>query len=102
MTLELHPEARQEYLASIEWYEKQVEALGAEFSQEIENTFDRILEAPERYRVADSNLRVIKVPRFPFSIIYRWDPDRSHVLVITVFHHKRLPVSWQNRSSRLD
>ena len=97
MTLELHPEARNEYLASVEWYERQVDGLGTEFSLEIEKTFDRILADPERYRLADKVLRVIKVQRFPYSIFYRWDFDQSHIFVTTVFHHKRHPGSWQNR-----
>lgn len=102
MTLELHPEARKEYLASIEWYQNQVEGLGAEFSQEIEKSLDRILADPERYRLADKILRVIKVPRFPYSIFYRWDSGQARVLVTTVFHHRRHPDSRQKRSSGQD
>lgn len=97
MKLELHPEARREYLASIAWYENQVDGLGAEFSREIESSFDRILEEPERFRLADKVIRVIKGPRFPCSVFYRWDSDRAHILVTSVFHRKRHPGSPQNR-----
>ena len=97
MTLELHPEARKEYLASIVWYEKQVEDLGAEFFREIEKSFDRMLADPERYRLVDKLLRVIKVPRSPYSIFYRWNFDQSHIFVTTAFHHERHPDSRQKR-----
>ena len=99
MTLELHPEARNEDLASIEWYDMQVDGLGAEFSREVETSFDRILEDPGRYQIADKILRVIKVVRFPYSIFYRWDCDLSHIFVTSIFHHKRHSGSWQNRTT---
>jgi len=97
MTIELLPQAQNEYLAAIEWYEQQGEGLGAEFSQEVEKSFDRISSAPERYRLADKILRVIRLDRFPYSIFYRWDSARSHLLVTSIFHHRRRPSSWLGR-----
>jgi len=97
MSIELLPLAQHEYLAAIEWYEHQAEGLGAEFSQEVEKSFDRISSAPARYRLADEILRVIRVDRFPYSIFYRWDCARSHILVTSIFHHRRRPGSWLGR-----
>ena len=94
---ELHPQAENEYLAAIEWYELQAERLGEEFSQEVEKSFDRILANPERYRLTDKILRVIRVDRFPYSIFYHWDSRRSQILVTSVFHHRRRPDSLLNR-----
>lgn len=97
MSIALLPQAENEYLAAIEWYERQGEGLGAEFSQEVEKSFDRISSAPERYRLAGKLLRVIRVDRFPYSIFYRWDSARSLLLVTSIFHHRRRPGSWLGR-----
>jgi len=98
MSLELHPEAMAEYLSAIAWYNEKTSGLGSEFSEEIEKAFDRIEMHPERYRFANQVLRVSQVERFPYSIFYHWNGDSSQILVTSVFHHKRHPKFWQNRS----
>ena len=57
MTYDFHPEASLEYREAATFYETRRAGLGAAFTLEVEAAIDRIIEAPERWRVVEQDVR---------------------------------------------
>src|SRR5439155_26615387 len=80
MRLIYHPDAETELIKAARYYESRVATLGAQFLDEADGAVAKILEAPERWRIIEENVRSYPMPRFPYSIYYRAFPDRVHIL----------------------
>jgi plasmid stabilization system protein ParE len=97
MTYAFHPEARLEYIDAAAFYESRRPGLGAAFSREIEATIDRILEAPERCRVIEQDVRRCLTHTFPYGILYTVEDDS--ILIVAIAHGSRKPGYWNQRIS---
>jgi plasmid stabilization system protein ParE len=97
MTLPLvfRPAAQAEFDAAAVWYENQRPGLGDDFVAEVKQVLDTIASHPERFAVADGDVRGAPVTRFPYYVYYRVKPNQ--VVVIAVFHASRDPAIWQGR-----
>ncbi|MEK6279136.1 MAG: type II toxin-antitoxin system RelE/ParE family toxin [Acidobacteriota bacterium] len=97
MTYSFHPDARLEYKEAAVFYENRRSGLGAAFTKEIESAIDRVLQAPERWRVVDQDVRRCLVHTFPFGILYTIESDS--ILIVSVMHLRRKPNYWRARLS---
>ncbi len=71
MRLEIHFEAREEFLQATQFYEAQVPGLGQRFINEIERCQKALLEAPLIGQPYGRRLRKFTVSdNFPYSIVY--------------------------------
>jgi toxin ParE1/3/4 len=95
MRVTLRPEARAEVLTARGWYDQQVRGLGRDFARAVDNAIESIRRNPGAFQRIDVDCRRILLKRFPYSLIYRVDPD--NLLVVAVFHHSREPGLWQKR-----
>jgi len=99
MQFELHPEAREEFLAATYWYEAQVPGLGVRFVAEIERCLTLILEAPQIGSPLRRKLRRFVVDDgLPYSIIYA--VLRETLFVVALAHGSRRPGYWKRRTAR--
>jgi len=96
MFLEFHPHVEAEVKSAFDWYEKRSEGLGNRFLDELEKSFDSILENPNINVVLRGNIRRCLVAKFPFAILFSVKPDRIYVLAI--MHLKRHPDYWKYRT----
>ncbi len=87
--------ARAEFIEAAAWCESQRPGLGLEFIVEIERCVDAAAERPTTY-VAIEDVRRVVANRFPFSVYFRAEERR--IVVLAVFHGRRNPVIWQDRS----
>jgi hypothetical protein len=71
--------------------------LGVQFLDEADRSVTLILEAPERWKVIEANVRRYLMPTFPYAIYYRAYPDHLHILAFK--HHSRHPDYWRYRIS---
>jgi plasmid stabilization system protein ParE len=88
----LLPEARVEFNEATDWYEQQRAGLGTTFVARSREALGRIAAEPERHATVYLDVRKVLVPKYPYVILYRDDPDE--VLVISVFHTSRDPSIW--------
>ncbi len=95
MNFSFHPEAEQEFLAAIDYYEICKPGLGVEFAQEIYATIHRILRFPNAWSELSANTRRCLATRFPFGVIYNHTFD--HVTILAVMQLNRKPGYWMNR-----
>jgi plasmid stabilization system protein ParE len=88
--------ARAEFIEAAAWYESQRPGLGVEFIAEIERCVDAAGERPTTYAAIYKDVRRVVANRFPFSVYFRAEERR--IVVLAVFHCRRNPVIWQDRS----
>jgi len=68
--------------------------LGAEFARAVDVTAAGILRFPESAPTAYKNVRMAVLRRFPYAILYVVDAERSEIVVLGCFHHRRDPTDW--------
>jgi len=75
MNYDFHPEARLEYREAATFYETRRSGLGSAYTLEVEAAIKRILEAPDRWRVIEQDVRRCLTHAFPFGILYTVEPE---------------------------
>ena len=99
MRLEVHSEARAEFLHAVGFYEAQVPGLGSRFITEIERCQKVLLDASLIGRPYGRRLRKFTVgDKFPYSIVYAVLGDV--LFVVAYAHGSRRPGDWRARTVR--
>ena len=93
--IEFHPEAQDEFISAAQFYERQTEGLGLDFITTVQRTYERLLESPASGPPFGRRLRRLLVPKFPFGLLYRVEPER--IYIIAVMHLHRQPGYWRSR-----
>jgi plasmid stabilization system protein ParE len=87
--------ARLEFLAEVLYYSEAQAGLGARFAAAVEDAAARALAFPLSGSPYRSNTRRVYVKDFPFSLIYR--PEPEGILIFALAHHARRPHYWRSR-----
>lgn len=95
MRWEFHPEALEEYREATQYYTKRDPALAMRFVEAVEDAIRRILEAPERWRVLDEDVRRCLTHVFPYGVLYTIESES--ILIVAVMHCSREPGYWKQR-----
>ena len=88
--------ARLEFLAEIIYYNRVQAELGGRFETAVEDATARALAFPRSGSPSPGNTRQVLVNDFPFSIVYREEPNG--IVVFAVRNHSRHPFYWQSRT----
>jgi len=97
MNFEFHPEALEEYQEAGLYYAERDPQLARRFIQSIEDAIGRIVDAPDRWRIIDEDVRRCLTRVFPYGILYTIETD--YVLIVAVMHCSREPGYWKSRIS---
>ncbi len=89
------PEAEQEMLEAVEYYEFYADGLGEDYLKEVERAVAAIEESPKTWSIVEGELRRRLVKRFPFGILYYVDPNE--IVVVAAAHLRRKPGYWKDR-----
>jgi plasmid stabilization system protein ParE len=95
-TLIIRPEAERDIRDAYAWYEKQVQGLGSNFLLNVDAALRSVQRNPSQYQIVHQEVRHCLMRRFPYSILYVVEDQR--IVILAVFHAKRDPISWQERS----
>lgn len=95
-TIIIRPEAEQDIREAYSWYETQISGLGANLLLRIDAALSSVQRNPRQYPLIHQEVRRCLVRRFPYGILFLEEDKR--VIVLAVFHAKRAPRSWQERS----
>ena len=90
------PDAGEEFIAAVAYYEACQPGLGRRFRAAMETEIGHIREMPFRYRTLRSHFRRCLIPRFPFAIIFTIEP--RFILIMAVAHTSRRPGYWLERA----
>jgi plasmid stabilization system protein ParE len=94
-SVEFHPEAQNELISAAQFYEDQTTGLGLDFILTVQRTYERLLELPASGAPFGRRLRRALVPKFPYGLLYRIEPNR--IYVVAVMHLHRRPSYWRSR-----
>jgi toxin ParE1/3/4 len=94
-----HSAAAEEYLAATQYYLDHASPLvAAAFVAEVEAAIQTLLASPKTWAIIEEpQIRRYLLTRFPYSIYYRWEPDRDRVSIYAVMHFSRRPGYWRER-----
>jgi plasmid stabilization system protein ParE len=95
MKVIFRPEAEDELIEAIDWYEARSPGLGAELLRCVDACVERIIRQPESYPIVHRGTRMGIVRRFPYLVLYRISDEV--ISIIAVFHTKRDPKIWKAR-----
>jgi toxin ParE1/3/4 len=93
--VKFHPQAKQELLHAVIWYETKADDLGALFFQEIGRGLEAIMQLPQAWPMSGNQFRRFLLNRFPYAICYR--VEGAYVMVYAVAHHKQRSNYWRRR-----
>jgi len=96
VNLFFHPDVSSEIKASYDWYQEQANGLGEDFLNELEYSYQAIVEFFDTWPKFSKDFRRFILSRFPFSIIYR--KNNESVYVVAIMHHSRKPGYWLERT----
>ena len=65
MRFSFHPDAEEELLQAIDYYEACSNGLGYDFALEVYVTIQTIIQYPQAWSLLDKNIRRCQTPRFP-------------------------------------
>jgi len=77
------------------YYETSVPELGTDFISTIEIAVLDLSDDPEKWPMIGKEIRRRILPRFPYSILYKIDPEE--IIIVAIMHQKRRPNYWINR-----
>ncbi|HYJ85303.1 MAG TPA: type II toxin-antitoxin system RelE/ParE family toxin [Pyrinomonadaceae bacterium] len=97
MRLIYHPDAEAELIQAAQYYERSVSTLGIRFLDEADLSVSMILQAPDRWKILEADVRRYLMAHFPYAIYYRISFDRVRILAFK--HHSRHPDYWRYRMS---
>lgn len=92
----IRPAAEAELADAYAWYEDRIPGLGADFLNAVEAALSSIKRNPDTGPVVHQSIRRSLIRRFPYAIFYIEEPTR--IVVLAVFHVRRNPATWKNRS----
>lgn len=89
------PAAIEEAIHAAKWYRERSLGAAERFLDELNRVLDRIIAAPHGWPRGFAETRKVKLPTFPFLVVYR--VIEESVLVVAVVHGKREPNYWKDR-----
>lgn len=94
-TYSFSPEAREELLEAIEYYESESPGLGAAFLSTVQEGLDQLLEFPESAPILYGRVRRKVLNRFPYNLLYSL--RAQEIRILAVMNQKRRPFYWWGR-----
>lgn len=95
MIFVFHPEAAEEFYASIDYYEECERGLGYDFSIEVYSAIQHIINYPTAWSILEGDVRRCLTNRFPYGILYSIEADAIYILAI--MNLRRHPDYWKDR-----
>jgi hypothetical protein len=96
MSFLLHPDAEEEFLKAIEYYEDIERALGYDFALEVYSAIKRSVDYPDAWALMDGDVRRTLVRRFPYAVLYSMEENGIFILAVMNLH--RSPEYWKERT----
>ena len=88
--------AEAELAEAFDWYQDRVPGLGSDFLLSVDASLNAIARNPQQYPIVHKTIRRALTRRFPYEILFVVEEKR--IVVLAIFHAKRDPKYWQDRS----
>ncbi len=95
MSFTFHPEADEEFVEAVAYYEECEPGLGLDFAREVSATIENALDYPSAWPEIEDEIRRCLVHRFPYGVLYSIEPHG--IFILAVMHLHRHPDYWKHR-----
>ena len=95
MNFQFHPEADEEFIEAVAYYEECEPGLGLDFSRGVHASIQNAVSYPLMWPEIDEEVRRCLVHRFPYGVLYSIEPD--YIFILAVMHLHRDPDYWKHR-----
>lgn len=95
MSFSFHPEAEEEFLVAVAYYEDCEPGLGLDLTREVHATIRNAVDYPTMWPFLEDDIRRCLVHRFPYGTLYSVEPHG--IFVLAVMHLHRKPDYWKHR-----
>jgi hypothetical protein len=95
MNFSFHPEADEEFIAAVVYYEECEPGLGLDFSREVHASIRNALDYSTLWPEIEDEVRRSLVHRFPYGVLYSVEPHG--IFILAVMHLHRDPDYWKHR-----
>jgi plasmid stabilization system protein ParE len=95
MNFFFHPEAEEEFIRAIDYYEQREEHLGLDFALEVHAAVGRAAEQPKAWPILEGEVRRCQTRRFPYAVLY--SEELTGIFILAVMHLHRDPSYWRHR-----
>lgn len=92
-TLLVKDEAEEDLQSAYDWYEEQQFGLGDTFLNQIDQSFNEILNNPKAFQKRYKKVRMNFTQQFPFGVHYKIEQNK--IVVLAVLHTNRDPKNWR-------
>ncbi len=96
MTIELLPEAENDLNDALEYYSNIEIKLKDKFINDLDITFDKILEFPDLYPFETKTSQKVLMQKFPYIILY--EQYKNIIMILAIFHTSRDDNILKNRT----
>ncbi len=94
--LRFHPQVPHDLADAIGWYDEISTDLANQLRAAVQDAFAKIRDEPLSYGIIFHDVRLVRVPGFPYLVQYRIQFEVPRVL--GVFHSASNPEKWQKRA----
>ena len=95
MTFSFHPEADEEFIDAVAYYEDCEIGLGLDLSREVYAAIQNAVDYPTMWPDIDEDIHRCLVHRFPYGVLYSIEPDG--IFILAIMHLHREPDYWKRR-----
>ena len=95
--IRVHPEARLEAEAAVEWYGQRSRHAAGRLVIELRSALGRIQHSPNQFPKFAFNARRMVLGRFPYAIVFR--ETANEIDIVAFAHGRRRPGYWRERLS---
>jgi len=95
MNFSFHPEADEEFIGAVAYYEGCEPALGLDFARAVYASIQNALDYPTLWPELEDDVRRCLVHRFPYGVLYSIEPDG--IFILAIMHLHRDPDYWKHR-----
>ncbi len=89
--IEIGSKAANELFDAVEWYYVQKPGLEKAFYHELKRFLNRISQRPLSFPIFVSSFRKALLGKFPFMVIFHFEPNETKVVVLSIWHTSRDP-----------
>lgn len=96
-TVSYHPLFDCDVREAADWYDRRSAGLGDAFVELVRGCVADVVADPERFAESPSGCRYIRVPRFPYVVLF--DVLDERLVMLGVLHTARSIDKWRERQS---
>jgi len=100
--IKIEPDAYDDILLTVDWYNKQQANLGSRFKKMVINQINALAKNPRIYAVRYKEIRCLPIRKFPYLAHYYVNNENNTIEILAIISTYRNPKIWEDRTSKTE